>query len=378
MNAAALFKLLQPARELSFEEPYLVIQSDDWGRHGLRGADAVEQLTAHIPDFGSDPYDLYAGETERDLHRLRDTLQKHRDSAGRHPVVVANFLTSQTDCEATLQNEHSLVTRPLNTHPLLPIYRNMCETGAFYPALHGLTHFNRTAYERLLSADSDQGRILRMLLKQNCPYILRLTPDIGFEFQATARSDGTFEGPAQQRAAVNNAIENFTDAFGRMPESVCAPGYRANDDTFRAWREAGLRVAQRGAGSDALPTVMRQNGLLQLQRTIEFEPALRASSLENLVTRIREGFAGGCPAIICTHAINFHSGHRNELEKTLSILSDLLNRLIVEFPALRYIHDGDLLEMTAPRTVNSPDSHCRSRTFIPLLRFLKHRRRRSH
>src|SRR5271170_6324434 len=88
---------LVPIAGFHFDRPLVLLQSDDWGRVGLRDRDGLEQLRAAGMALGERPYDFYALETADDLAALTAVLKRHRDSGGRNPCVEMNFVPSNLD-----------------------------------------------------------------------------------------------------------------------------------------------------------------------------------------------------------------------------------------------------------------------------------------
>ena len=64
------------------------------------------------------------------------------------------------------------------------------------------------------------------------------------------RCDERFLPASSQREMIGQAVGWLTaKCLQTLPQSACAPGYRANDDTHRAWAQYGIRVAQNGPGN---------------------------------------------------------------------------------------------------------------------------------
>ena len=81
-----------PVRGLSFSRPLVLIQSDDWGRVGVRDREGHEQLRASGIRLGENPYDFYTLETAEDVIAISDLLKRHRDGTGRPACLVMNFI----------------------------------------------------------------------------------------------------------------------------------------------------------------------------------------------------------------------------------------------------------------------------------------------
>src|SRR5579863_5179701 len=88
---------LLPVAGFHFDRPLVLLQSDDWGRCGLRDQEGMEQLRSAGIALGERPYDFYTLETAEDLNTLTAVLKKHCDSSGRNPCVEMNFVPANLD-----------------------------------------------------------------------------------------------------------------------------------------------------------------------------------------------------------------------------------------------------------------------------------------
>ncbi|HLW85832.1 MAG TPA: hypothetical protein VKR60_11510 [Candidatus Sulfotelmatobacter sp.] len=346
---------LLPVEGFFFDRPIVMLQSDDWGRAGLRDLEGLERLSAAGLVLGERPYDFYTLETAEDLAALRATLRRHRDSVGRCPSLEMNFIVANLDFpRMSTEGFQQIHLLPLsdgfpggwNRPGLLPAYREGIQQGLFCAALHGTTHFCRAAIERHLTDSGERGALLRTLWKDGTPYIHWRMPWIGYEYwDYEAAIDDRFLPPATQRDLIGEAVGAFAKMFSTLPRSACAPGYRANDDTHRAWAQFGIRVAQNGPGT-TMPPHFDHHGILQLYRTVEFEPAVDPSfSLNGCVRRAEACFESKIPAIVSVHSINFHSSVRDFRSRTLQLLDQFLDALQSAHPDLLYFHSGDLYEL---------------------------------
>ena len=301
---------------LRFDRPLVLIQSDDWGRVGVRDREGWEELRAAGFALGENPYDSYSLETAEDLYALREVLRKHRDSIGRRPSLVMNFIMANLDFDRCLDPSQKQVSlQPLaeglpgkwHRPQLLEAYREGIREFLFFPALHGLTHLCERAVARELSIDGERSELLKRCWRAQTPYIHWRMPWIGYEYwDPGMRPAHQFLPLDDQRAAITRAAGIFRELFAANPFSACAPGYRANADSRTAWFESGVRVVQNGSGERRGPA-LDESGMLSTFRTVEMEPATVQCDLERLVTQVEECFAAGLPAVISIHAINFLS-----------------------------------------------------------------------
>src|SRR5256885_13143521 len=241
-----------PIAGFHFDRPIVLLQSDDWGRCGLRDHEGLELLRAAGLTLGERPYDFYTLETAQDLNALTSVLKKHRDSTGCNPCLGMNFVPANLDfARMSADNFQQIHLLPLadglpagwSRPGLIDAYREGIAAGVVYPALHGGTHFCRAAVERNLAEDGDRAQLLRTLWHAGTPYIHWRMPWIGYEYwDPDQTEDKRFLGAEEQSRLIGYAFGAFAKLFTTLPRSACAPGYRANGDTHRAWARHGIRV----------------------------------------------------------------------------------------------------------------------------------------
>jgi len=334
-----------------FSRPLVLLQSDDWGRVGVRDRDGYEQLRAQGLRLGKRPYDLYTLETADDVSAVASLLLRHRDSSGRQACMVMNTCTANFDFVRMRREEFArLILLPLAkglpgrwTRPrLLDSYRDGVENGLFYPALHGTSHCCPIAIANTLAQDGERARLLKLLWDAETPYIYWRMPWVGYEYLNPEKPNAGFLPLRQQRNLVKENCRNFSDLFGCSPVSACAPGFRSNRDTRRAWSENGIRVVQNGTGSGLRGPHFDEFGSLHLYRTIDFEPSHRELEIDKYLEVSDLCFSRGIPLIISVHSINFHSTVRDFRSAAIPALEEFLSALETKYSELLYVHDADL------------------------------------
>jgi hypothetical protein len=339
---------------LRFDRPLVLLQSDDWGRAGVRDREGWEELRAAGLNLGEKPYDFYSLETAEDIEALGEVLRKHRDSTGRRPSLVMNFVMANVDFDRCLEpGQKQVPLRPLTEglpgawrRPLLmEAYQQGIRERLFFPALHGLTHFCERAVAREMETDGERSQLLKKLWRAQTPYIHWRMPWIGYEYwDSELRPERRFLPGDDQRAAIERAAGIFRKLFAASPFSACAPGYRANADSRSAWFESGVRVVQNGPG-ERRGTALDESGMLSTFRTVEMEPATEPCDLKKLVRQVEDCSAAGLPAAISIHSINFHSTIQDFRTPTLKLLDEFLTTLENKWPDLLYVHDADLFSI---------------------------------
>lgn len=357
---------LMPLSGFHFDRPLVLLQSDDWGRVGLRDREGLEQLRAAGLVLGERPYDFYTLETAEDLIALSTMLKRHHDSSGRSPFIGMNFVVHNLDFTKMKMNADDFQQIHLlpiaegfpegwSRPGLTDAYRQGINEGVFYPALHGTTHFCRSAVERNLTGDGERARFLRTLWRAGTPYIHWRMPWIGYEYWDSEKPDDErFLAEETQKELIGQSVGAFAKFFSTLPGSACAPGYRANQHTYRAWAQHGIRVAQNGPGSIVPPHLDRQE-ILHVYRTVEFEPAVDpAFSVEACVSQAEACFERGIPAIVSVHSINFHSTVRDFRSQTVDGLDKFFAALESKHDDLLYLHDEDLYELVIKGSYRTP------------------------
>jgi len=346
---------LLPVEGFAFGRPLVVLQSDDWGRVGVRDREGYEELRELGVNLGERSYDFYSLETAEDVAAIVSLLQRHRDSTGRPACLGMNFIVANVDfARVSANNFRQIYLRTLteglpdgwNRPGLFEAYREGIGAGVLSPALHGTTHFCRPAVERHLQDPGERGVLLRTLWKAGVPYIHWRMPWVGFEYWEPERpAEEDFLTSDVQGSLIDSAAENFARFFSKAPRSACAPGYRANESTHHAWARCGIRVAQNGPGS-GLPPHFDGNGVLHLYRSMDFEPAAAQEFSVNACVRVAEDcFARGVPAIVSAHSINFHSTIKDFRSRTLGFLDEFLAALEAKHSDLLYVRDEDLYDL---------------------------------
>jgi len=337
-----------------FGRPLVLFQSDDWGRVGVRDREGLEQLRSAGIELGQRPYDFYSLETAEDLNALSVTLKRHRDSSGRHPCMGMNFVVANLDSTGAIENPDAPLKflslaeglpQGWKRPNLLESYRSGIADGIFRPALHGASHFCTPAVERNRAGGGERGRLLEMFWRAGTPYIHWRMPWVGYEYWDPEQpNDKRFLSAEVQRESIGHSVGGFAKLFSALPRSGCAPGYRANDDTHRAWAQHGIRVAQNGPEA-VLPPHFDRHQLLHLSRAVEFEPADSAFSVEQCLDKADRCFSRGMPVIVSVHAINFHSTLRDFQAATLQALDQFLTALKTRHSDLLYLCDEDLYDL---------------------------------
>jgi hypothetical protein len=338
-----------------FGRPMVLLQSDDWGRVGVRDEEGREELLAAGLNLGERPYDLYSLETAEDVGAVAEALESVRDSAGEPACLEMNFLTSNLDFQTSAARDFRVaVVKPLveglpgnwRRPALFEAYSQGIKKRVFTASLHGATHFCQQAVTESLAQDGERNELLRTLWRAETPYIHWRMPWVGYEYWNPNREPAKRLLTAkEQQRWIAFAAESFQSFFRDRAISACAPGYRANETTVRLWREQGIRVAQNGPGAIRAPR-FDKFGVLHTYRSTDFEPALNPElRVDDCLAAAKNWFAAGVPFIISMHSINFHSTLAPFRQRTVPLLRHLLCGLAKSHPDLLFVNSRQLLEI---------------------------------
>ena len=352
------FKNLRQQRKehpsFAFSRPLVLLHSDDWGRVGVRDREGFDSLRSRGMRLGEHPYDLYTLETAEDVAAVAGLLQRHRDAMGRSPCMMLNTCAANLNFNKMREEGfRRVILLPLNRglpgswrRPgLFDAYKSGIDRGVFQVALHGTMHFCEAAVAGAIGKAGERAELLRTLWQAETPYIFWRMPWVGYEYWGPEESKPAFLNAGRQRDLVARGYHALTKLFGTKPLSACAPGYRANADTHRAWAEMGIRVAVNGSGDGIRAPHLDEHGLLHVYRNIDLEPSQHDSEIEKYVELAALCFARGLPLIISIHSINFHSTLKDFRTSSIAALDELLTALETKYPDLLYANDEDLYGM---------------------------------
>ena len=181
---------------------------------------------------------------------------------------------------------------------------------------------------------------MRRLACHGVPYLASLTPQCNFALVERQDGDERFLPESDQESWIESGVSLFTRAFGRPPVTTCAPGYRANDATFRIWRRRGIEAAQ----TTGRRGISGSHAMVMLERNVALEPALAvAAAVEKAIGAACRAVECGFPIVVCSHSINYISRFLGYAEDGRRQLAELLRRLLAAFPNLRFAADADIV-----------------------------------
>lgn len=332
--------LLALWREPVLRHPILIIESDDWG---------------------AGPVESQAGA----LHRLVDLLTRHRDHAGRQPVMTLALVLAVPDGPAIGKDGqyHRLTLDDPMFAPVRAAIERGRAAGVFAVQLHGLEHYWPAA---LMASDDPK---VRAWLEGPAPATTeQLPPHLQSRWVDASVLPSRPLSVEQVAEAVTGEVALFQRVFGEKPRVVVPPTFVWNDVVESAWARQGiefvvtpgLRSACRNAAGlpdcDSGPLRNAQVGkrTRYLVRDDYFEPE-KGHLADRALTALDQKWAQRRPCLLETHRSNFIRDEQG-CGKALDAIQDLLARAIARQPHARFMTTaelGDALRLRVPAWVDN-------------------------
>lgn len=326
---------LRHEASVRFQEPVVVIESDDWG---LMRKPANHLLGPHgVASEWADE----STESKEDLDALYHVLGQYKDAHQRPACMTANFILSNPDYEkikAVDFNQYS--SRSLKEsmgEEVIAAYLKGLGEKVFFPQYHGHQHFSARPW---LEDIRNNEKCAREMFEQQYSGGLSLMEGQGWRYHSEYIDWNQKKSLSAEQVSslLEQAFDVFESVFGYRPKSTIAPHYIFTKETREAWVQKGIRyvqsanyrILQNESGEAASWShyfgQTQDTNLCYLARTLKFEPRVsrKHQGVQSAKTRIEQLVAAGIPIVMDTHRINYSGHHRQE---GLSQLQELLEFL---------------------------------------------------
>lgn len=312
---------------------------------------------------GSDYNRLDTLETNDDLELLYEVLMSHRDSVEHHPVITANFILGNPDFDKIKKSDFKKyyvepITSTLKRYPHRDRVEKLWMQGKteriFHPQFHGREHVNVVRWMEALKKKSSD---------------MMFTFDSGTTFSGDGDYNfmevldyNTPEDISEMKESLREGLDLFEKTFGFRSKSFIPPCYTWDSNVEKELVDGGVKYIQ-GIITQLVPTGTFDNytrkyhflgsknkyGQYFLIRNAFFEPSLSKSTdpVGECMRRINLAFRWNKPAIIGSHRINYIGAlDEDNRARNLSLLNDLLKRIIDRWPDVEFMSSdrlGDLI-----------------------------------
>lgn len=327
-------------REPVFAEPILLLESDDWGAGPLAQA--------------------------QPLREIADTLARHRDATGRHPVISLALVLAVPDGPAIAAGgayRRVELDAPMMSSVLAALHEGL-RRQVFSAQLHGHEHF----WPGTLAACTDPA--VRAWLRQ---LPLAATEQLPSHLQSrwvdASRLPSAPLPAGQIHAAVADEVAAYRRILSEQPAVVVPPTFVWTREVELAWAASGVefvvtpgwrstrRNAQGLPDGDEGPIVNgdRTEGLTYLVRTDYFEPA-RGRDATYALRALEKAAAEGQPCVLENHRDNFLFD-ADRCRHSLAELDALCAGALRQHPNLRFLSStelGRILRNRDPQWIVAP------------------------
>ncbi len=331
----------------------VVIESDDWGSIRSTNKEALNKLKQSGIEVEKCHYLMNdALESEEDLDHLFNTLKKHKDFKGNHPVITANILVSNPDFYKirasdfdTYFSESVIESFDKSSGCInsFSMWKQGLENKIFYPQSHGREHLNIVRWMHDLKSNNKDTQAAFDLgifgLSAHVTKIKRGSYLAAFDLGIKGIN-------YERKSIVKEALEEFENLIGYKSMSFISPNYVWDQEIEDALYENGVQFIQSSFHQnisryfDDQPQSIRhytgkrnKNGQIYITRNVYFEPTENPNKdwVGMAMKQISTAFLWRKPAVISAHRVNFigsidESNRRNNLYSLESLLSSILKK----------------------------------------------------
>lgn len=336
----------------------VVFESDDWGSIRMPSINAYESLLATGIPVKKSPYCKYDNLcSAEDVRLLFDTLRKHKDSRGNHPIITANVVVGNPDFEkikASGFDHYFYETIDATFERYFPqgnpmdLWKQGIKEQLFLPQFHGREHINVAFWlDKLRNNDP----VFTKAFEHGCSGI---SIDVYNKYPKSVQASFDYDHVAElsfMKESLTDGLAVFEQLFGFRSRSFIANNYTWPPELDETLTTNGVEIVQ-GMKYQLLPKptgatkrhMTRRyngqitNGLLQTVRNVQFEPSLLADSqkpnaVKNTLDQIATAFLWKKPAVVTTHRINFcGSLHPENRDSNLKSFDELLSEITKRWP----------------------------------------------
>ncbi|MEI8048957.1 MAG: hypothetical protein WCI92_16360 [Bacteroidota bacterium] len=345
----------------------VVIESDDWGSIRMPSRKAYEKLLNDGIPVNKDLYCQYDTlASEDDLTALFETLKKHKDKNGNHPVITANTIVANPDFEkikaCNFSDYHyelftDTLKRSLKHSNSFKLWEQGIKDKIFMPQFHGREHLNVKLWMEALQKGNREVSLafnegvfgIPVLSKIN----MRGNYMAAFDYQDRTHLIEIID-------IIKEGLDLFETIFHFRSSTLMAPCYTWPKEIEPVLVDKGIFGLQ-GISYQHIPVPDRtflkktlhfngeknKYGQRYLVRNAFFEPTHYPLTdyTKEIIDRIKISFFWKKPVIISSHRLNFIGSLSEQNRKVnLNKFDRVLKAILTSWPDVEFMSSAELLE----------------------------------
>jgi hypothetical protein len=349
----------------------VVFESDDWGSIRMPSVAAYETLLQTRIPVDRSPYCKYDNLcSPEDVQLLFETLRKHKDGNGNHPVITANAVVTNPDFARIKESRFKqyfyetadqTLERFFPDESPLDLWKQGLSDNIFIPQFHGREHVNVPMWLETLK---NNDPVFTKAFDVGC---WGISSDVYNKYPKSIQASFDYNNKQEldfMKESVVDGLQIFERLFGYKSQSFIPNNYIWASELDQTLVENGVKYMQ-GMKYQLLPKPIGENkrkmirryngqttaGLLQTVRNVQFEPSLmpefkRSHAVRECLDQIKTSFLWKKPAIVSVHRINFCGAlHAENRDINLKLFNQLLTEITKRWPDVVFMDTLSLGKM---------------------------------
>lgn len=330
-------------REPVFKVPVLIFESDDWGPAPPEHAEMLGAIAGLLGEFS--------------------------DRRGHHPVMtLAVVLAVPLPGGAAAAEPRELTFADARYGPVREAIRAGVDAGVFQLQLHGRSHYWLPA---LVEASRADPAVARWLDGPDTWHTETLPAELQSRWEPRIGGTPFPVSDEAARVAAEEEARLFEECFGETATIAVPTRFDWYPALERGWAAAGISTVVtpgrydwpdgRDVGRMTIKRItngMRFDHVRYVVRDQYFEP-YKGHDTEHGLRALAINTALGRPTLLEIHRMNFLDADMRR--RSLSVMRELLERALVNYPELRFLSTVELVEAMAAESPDLIDGSLRGR-----------------
>lgn len=362
-----LKSVLSNLHGVSVDKKYLVIESDDWGAVRTPSKDAYMYLKAKGLNMDNDPYCKFDSlESKKDVDDLLTLLFSFKNRNGCSPIFTANTIVANPNFKKIEDSDFAnyyferftdtIIKRDGHNEVISSMEKGI-EEKLWRPQFHGREHLY---VKKWMNDLRDSNKLsTKEAFKVGC---YGITTDVCNSVKNNymgSLNSSHFNDISYFNSSLVEGLSIFEKIFNFKSESFIPTTYTWHPSIEKILFDNGVKFLQ-GLRHQRYPIdddddfkfkknnylgTFSSSGLMYLTRNVFLEPTLNPNCdwVSDSLQRISVAFKMKKPAIISSHRLNYiGSLDPSNQARGLSTLSDLLKKVLKEYPDVEFVSSDEL------------------------------------